>query len=68
MVIDLEGFLIQVMGKVIEQIVERETGAGPGDGTPARKGGFHFVQCSFYFSDQRDNIDRLLKLSHNIKI
>lgn len=51
MVIDFEGFLIPVTGKVVEQAVGRKAGAGPGDTTPVRKEGFHHIQCSPYFSD-----------------
>lgn len=36
-----EGSWIQVTSKMIEQIVDRGTGVGPGDGTHAQKRGFH---------------------------
>lgn len=67
MVIDLgrsEGSLIQVTSKVTEQIVEREAG----DGAHAEKGGISFLQCSFNFSDYRDNINRLLKLPSGVEM
>lgn len=67
MVIDLgrsEGSLIQVTNKVTEQIVEREAG----DGAHGQKGGISFLQCSFYFSEYRDNINRLLKLPSGIEM
>lgn len=66
MVIDLrrsEDLFIQVTYKVSKRIVERETG----DGTRVQKGGISSVQCSFYFSDYRDNTNRLLKLSRSIE-
>jgi hypothetical protein len=52
--------MIQLTSKVTKEVVKREAGIELEDTIHARKEGFHFGQCPFFFSNHRHSINSLL--------